>query len=61
MGSFVTNFSKMIFYRFCFQEMTAYKKRPKGGMPVAQAPMSKKQESEDEEDEDEEEADEDDE
>lgn len=55
-------FNKMVVYCcFCFQEMTAYKKRPKGGMPMAQAPASKKQESEDEEDEDDEEADEDDE
>jgi hypothetical protein len=42
--------------------MTAYKKRPpKGSMPVAQAPLSKKQDSDDEDDEDEEEIDEDDE
>ena len=43
------------------REMTAYKKRPKGGMGMGQAPASKKQDSEDEEEEDEEEIDEDDE
>lgn len=43
------------------REMTAYKKRPKGGTQVAQAPLSKKQESEDEDEEEEEDGDEEDE
>ena len=38
----------------CLQEMTAYKKRPKGGAPMGQA-LAKKQDSEDEEEEEEEE------